>query len=271
MLSISYTIWVILSLFVIFQARKIKKYKDLNENEKNLIATITHDLKSPASAQVNMLNLLMKGQFGELNPKQYEMIKLTCDSGKYMSDMVSSITASYCCDSNLLKINKQLFDITEIIQIVCDENKYLIKENNQSIIFNYNQKNYMVYGDKLQITRVIFNLISNAITYGFKNSFIVIDLIQNSNYTEFSISNKSNPISKNELKNIFKKFNKTKNSKFNKASTGLGLYSAKKIIKLHRGKIYATCTRDGIFTFGIKIPNKSLYFKQIKKEKILSN
>lgn len=256
MLITTYSIALILLIAVTIQFFYLKKYRDLSENEKSLMACIIHDLKNPTSAQINILNLLLKGQFGKLNPEQYKILDLTRRTSKYMSNLIGTILSTYKSDCNALHLTKTYFEFTELIQSVCDENKYNAGEKNISIIFNYKNKECFIFADKFQIRRVINNLLSNAITYSFKNSIVVIDLIQNENYTEFSITNKADKIDKSEFKNLFNKFAKIHNSKFNSTGTGLGLYSAKKIIELHKGIIYAQYTEDGIYTFNIKLPVK---------------
>ena len=199
-----------------------------------------------------MLNLLLKGNFGKLNPEQYEMIKLTCTSSKYMSRLVGNILTNYEYDAHVLKLKKTEFDLNILIKRVCEENKYLADEKEQSIVFVSKLKECIMQGDELQIERVILNLLSNAIKYGFKNTPIIITLDKIGENIHFSITNKSNPISRKDLKNIFNKFTKTKNSNIN--STGLGLYIARKLIQMHNGKIYAHSNSDGecVFEFLLK-------------------
>lgn len=244
---------LLLICFLVIQRITISKYKELSICEKSFIASLTHDLKSPTRAQINMLNLLMKGKFGKLNPEQYEMVKLTCSSSKYMSNLVGTVLAGYKYDENSFLLNKKYFDIIKLINKLLIENKFLITEKGLDITFSPKLKECTIYADELQIERVILNLLSNAITYGFKNTNICIKITQNSKLTEFTISNKSKPISNKELKNIFNKFTQTQNSNLNNCTTGIGLYTAKKIIERHKGTIYAKCTQEGIFTFGFKL------------------
>lgn len=246
------TIFILVG-FLVVQRFIIHKYKELNFFEKSLVASLTHDLKSPASAQINMLNLLLKGNFGKLNPKQYEMIKLTCSSSKYMSNLVGTILTNYQCETNSILLNKKYFDIVRLVNELLLQNQFLITDKNLRIIFTPFAPNCIVYADELQIERVINNLLTNAITYSLKDTEIIIKINHDTKFIEFSISNKSNPITEKELKNIFQRFSRTNNSRLNKYSTGLGLYSSKRIIDLHQGTIYAKSSPDGTCTFGFKL------------------
>ncbi len=259
-----YIISLLFILMIIYQMWLIKKYKTMNKDEMSYVATLTHDLKSPANAQLNMLNLLLKGQFGELNPKQYEMLKLTRSSVKYMSNLVGTALSDYKYKCNMLAISKTNFDLVLLINDVIKENESLVEEKELNILFKYPPKGCCIYADKLQMQRVIINLISNAINYSFGESTILINLDYSENFVSFSISNKSYYIKPKDLKNIFDKFSKTKNSILNKNSTGMGLHTAKAIVKLHGGNMYAHSTPDGICTFGFNIPIKSTSKESVK-------
>lgn len=272
MLYVSFVIWAILLLCVIFEYIALIKYKEENENNKSYIATVTHDLKSPTYAQINMLNMLLKGRFGQLNPEQYEMIKLTQSSSKYMSNLVGTILTNYECESNAIKLNITEFDIIKLINKICDENNALYKDKNQELIFEHrNYNSCIVKGDELQIERVIYNLLSNAVIYGLNNSKIKISLKIHHKNIIFTIKNFSNPIPNKNLKNIFNKFSKSQTSKFNKNSTGLGLYVSKRIIQMHKGQIFAHCNKNGIYTFGFILKNNFYNFEKnnIKKKELL--
>ena len=260
---------LILSLLIIlmmgYQMYLIKKYKNLNKDEMSYVATLTHDLKSPATAQINMLNLLLNGHFGALNPKQYEMLKMTCSSAKYMSNLVGSVLTFYKYSSNSIVLSKSNFDLVSLINSVIKQNELLISDKNMKVRFNCINPICMVNGDKLQIERVLINLFTNAVTYGFENTDIIINLKYIDGIVNFSISNKSHFIPQKELKNIFNMFSKTVNSRRNNVSTGLGLYASKQIIAKHGWEIYANSTPDGTCTFGFRLSEENKDAKLLNK------
>ena len=270
MLYITIFIISLLISFLIYQTKVILKYKKLENREKSFLASITHDLKSPTRAQINMLNLLLKGYFGKLNPQQYEMIKLTCNSSKYVSNLVGTLLTDYKYETSTIKLNKKIFDIIKLVNTIITENKYLIKEKDLNIIFTSQNTTCNIFADELQIHRVILNLLSNAINYGIKGTNINIRIDENYKFITFSISNKSNPVTQKEIKNIFNKFSKSKNSELNKNSTGLGLYTVKKIISLHKGSILAKSSIGGTFTISFKLNKNNEQIKTIH-HKIIKN
>ena len=236
--------------------KNIDKEIFYEKRKDSFIATLTHDMKTPTNAQLKMLNLILNGKFGPLTEEQHDMLNLTKCSCKYMADLIATIVDTYKYDCGNLKLKSETFDIIYLINRLIKGIKNLADERSQRIAFNSNMESCFVYADRLQIKRVILNLLSNAINYGFERTSIIINFTCNQGKIDFSVTNQSFPIPENQLKNIFNKFSTTANSQYNKASTSLGLYLSKQIIDMHKGKIYAQSNEQGICTFGFKMDTK---------------
>lgn len=265
-----YFVILMLLLCLLLQNRVIEKYKsgDSNRNfildlcnrktQETYFATLIHDLKTPASAQIRAIKMLMDGTFGDLNPEQYQILKETLSSEKYMSDIVTNILTAYKCDCSELKLHRQVFDIANALNIIYESIKGLAEDRNQVLQINYKCSSLYAFGDELQISRVMTNLISNAIKYGDSNSTIVINLINDGSNIRFTVENRSQPIPKEKLKRIFDKFTGGM-AHYNSAGTGLGLYLSKRIIKMHGGEIFAQSFDNGVCIFGfeLKVPKQT--------------
>ena len=237
--------------------RNIRKEQEHEKLKQSFLANLVHDLKTPTNAQINTLRMLNDETFGSLNSEQRKMITLTHESCRYMSDLIGTIMETYNHDNGEVHLHKNNFDIIELINEINEELKSLYKYNHQKIEFNKNDCTCcIINADKLQIKRVILNLLSNAITYGFKNSIITISLILQKNKIEIIVKNISKQIPEKELKTIFDRYKKTQFARYNKTGNGLGLYLSKKIVELHKGNIYAKSFNDGTCIFGFDIPTQ---------------
>jgi len=235
------------------------KENSIEEKRKTFIASLIHDLKTPNIAQIRAIDLLLNKNFGELSNEQQEIIFQIKNSCKYMNRLIFTILDTYSYENGEKKLIYEKFNIKELTENVLNEISYLAQEKRQKIVVSSNMKRGILMADKLQLKRVITNLIANAITYGQKNSEIKIKLREEEQNIKFEIENIGKYYTKKEISEIFKKY-KTAKSQYQKTSTGLGLYLSKKIISKHKGKIFAKSRENCLCTFGFNIP------KNIEKE-----
>ncbi len=239
---------------IIVMIKNIDNEKALELQKRNLVSTITHDLKTPTNAQLGAMNILLDGSLGELNKEQKEMIELSKNSNIYMKNMISTILSAYKSEDTGTHIDSVKFNFYELVHLTAKEIANLAITKHQNIIIISKLLNEQVLADKLQIKRAVMNLLGNAITYGFEKTDIIVELYEQKDNIVFNVINKGYHISDEKLKEIFEKYKTNENAKFNKASTGLGLYLSKKIIKSHNGEIYAGSKPDNTCIFGFKIP-----------------
>lgn len=253
---------------IIVTIENIDKEKELEEQKDTLVATITHDLKTPTTAQMTAMNLLEGNSFGILTEEQKEIVKLAKDSNIYMSNMISTILATYKSESGEIILEPETFDIEELVITTKNELSILSLTKNQKLIVeSQSLSDKMITADKLQLKRVIMNFISNAITYGFEGTEIVMELKETDSGIAFDITNKGHFINKDKLKDIFEKYKTKENAKFNKASTGLGLYLSREIVRKHNGDVHADSFENQTCVFGFKIPRVFQKKDSLEQEK----
>lgn len=237
---------------VIFQ--NIDNEKEIEERKNTFIATLTHDLKTPTTAQIRALDLLLGNMFGTLNNEQKDIVNQIKQSCKYMNDLIFTILDTYLYDSGQTKICPKSFDIGELISETIHDLSHLIMEKKQDVITKYNITSNKIVADRFQLKRVFVNLIANAINYGFKESAIKIILDETDTEIILKVQNKGKYIPQEKLAEMYEKFKKTENAKFRETSTGLGLYLSKQIIDAHNGKVFAHSFEDDTCIFGFSLP-----------------
>lgn len=232
--------------------RSIEQEKRISEQRETYIATLSHDLKTPTIAQVRALELMLSGQFGEFNQEQKDMLKLTLDSCNYMYDMVYTLLSTYKFENGDISLNFSSFNFTKVVRESIKELMNLAKENYITIEFG-DFKPVVITADRIEMKRVVVNLLSNAINYAFQNSRIYISCLKVGNNIEFSVKNSSPYIEPSVMNGLFRKY-VTHSDKFNKVGVGLGLYLSKKIVEAHCGKIIAKSFKNQSNIFGFSIP-----------------
>ncbi len=245
---------------------KLNKSEEISGYNKNIIAALTHDLKSPAVAQIKALELLLKGNFGEINDSQKSFIKDIIDSGHNMLDMLVNMLLLYKFDNNKIAINITKFNINDLIKDIFVENKLIFQSKNHKFELLLDKNNQYIAADKMHIKRIITNLIINAVTHGQNESLIKIITKEENKNLVFEVESIGGYVSKELLSSIFDK-NKVFTLKSEGLSTGLGLYLCNSLLELNKGKFIYKSEKKDINTFGfsIKLPSNSFKKTDTKK------
>lgn len=239
---------------IIVIVENIDEEKLLQTQRETFVASLGHDLKNPTLAQIRAVELLLKGNFGSVSNEQKEILEMLLDSCKYMNAMLSSLLATYRSEKGIVTLNYEEILLTHLTDECLGEMIYLAKDKGVNVKIESNCSIPSIYADKVQIKRVIMNLLSNGIKYAYKNSTIKIRLFNESNYTCFSIENKSPFIPPEKRDAIFAQYVSFAEA-HKELGIGLGLYTSKKIVDAHGGSICVTSFEDERNIFSFKIPN----------------
>lgn len=229
------------------------KYSKVAFNERNkFISILKHDIKTPILAQNQSLKLLLNGNFGVLNKAQKEILKEIKQSNIFLLEVVlnSIFLAKY--ENEKPKLNLENINFIEQIKDCCELIKIQANEKQQNIIIKTNTKNDIkLNADRKLIQKIIFNILSSSVNYGFENSDIEILINEDKNSFSFCTKNKSIYMTKEKINSLFE--DKKDSSDLNQLGMNLNLNIAKKLINAHNWDIIATSKEDNSSTFGFII------------------
>lgn len=233
-------------------AKDIEAAKKIQEQRETYVATLTHDLKTPTIAQIKALDLLLSGAMGDFTKDQKDMMVLVKESCTYMHEMLSNLLSTYRYENGDYTLNLESSNILELIEDVGQELNSLLKEKNIKIHIKSSKIDNIRF-DKMQIKRVLVNLIGNAIAYAYNDTDIIVEAIKEKDFIKIQITSHSPYINPSLLKNLFDKY-VTHAAKHNKIGVGLGLYLSKQIVNAHNGEIKATSFEENKNIFDFTIP-----------------
>ena len=224
----------------------------LQKQRETFVASLSHDLKNPTIAQIRALELILKGKFGKVLPEQREIMEMLLDSCKYMNAMLCSVLATYRNEKGTINLKSERVSIVDLAAECTDEMIYLANDKGIKIILHNYAENEYVWGDMVQLRRVVMNLLSNGIKYAYPNTELIVKVYNEQNNTCFLFENKSPYLNPDKRKSIFARYisySKTHNG------IGLGLYASKKIVEAHGGIIFVESYKEERNIFGFKLPN----------------
>ena len=185
----------------------IKKEQKLQQVKEDFAATLTHDMKVPVIAELNSIEYLLDGRFGEPNQKQKEILKLMKSSNKELKELIENILEVYKIEQQEIKLNLQNNNLNRFLSDTVSEMKMIADENNVKLnCISDNTLDFELKFDPFQLKRVIKNLIQNAISFSPKEEEIAIKTAIENNKVIIQITNKGTGISKEDLELIFNKY-----------------------------------------------------------------
>lgn len=212
----------------------LKDLKDEKVHLKDIINDISHQLKTPLSALISYNDILKNHENMDSETKS-KFIELTSEQLDRMDWLITTLLKYARIESNAISYHKGLIPLSETIKYAIAPLKVSANEKNQSIRLELNSDGYYTH-DKKWIAESISNIVKNAIEHTNNNGEIKINLDETPLSLTITISDNGEGIEKSELKNIFKRFYKGKNS-INPKSIGIGLSLSKKIIEANGGSI----------------------------------
>lgn len=233
--------------------------KDVTESheietlKEDFVATLTHDLKVPIVAESNIVEFLLEGKFGDINEKQKTALLNMQNSNKELLDLVQIVLETYKIKDQGISLYKEKFNLNEFIKNIINEMEPIANQSGIHIEY-IPEGDIDINADTVQMTRVIKNLISNAIAHSNTKEKIDISTRKDNEYTLISVIDYGQGIPKDEINLIFNKYYSATN-KFRKIGTGLGLYLSQQIALSHGGEITVTSEENKRTEFCIKIPN----------------
>ena len=232
----------------------IKQEKEIRKLKEDITATLTHDMKVPVIAELNSIDYLLQGHFGELTEKQKEALSLMKASNQELKELIENILEAYKIEQKQPELNYSSVEINSFIEQIEKEMEPISLEKNINIIKDLEETmQFNIDIDEFQIKRIIKNLLQNAITHSAKNNKIIINTKKEKNVLKINVINEGATISEEEINLIFQKYYSGQ-SKFRKLGTGLGLYLSKKIAQAHKGDLTVCCENDTTkFTLNLPI------------------
>ncbi len=232
--------------------KDVTNQKEIETLKEDFVATLTHDLKVPIIAESNMLNFLLSGKFGELSPKQQEAIENMQKSNNELLELVHIVLDTYKVRDSGIELFKQPVVLSELIEDVAAEMKPIADASKNPIVVKIQEDNELLL-DKLQMKRVLKNLIQNAISYGKTNTDIELKLFKRDKNAVITVKDYGKGIAKEDITKIFNKYFSA-SKKFRKIGTGLGLYLSKEIIEAHKGSLVVQSEENKYTEFCITLP-----------------
>lgn len=233
--------------------------EDINKREavenlrKELIANVSHDLRTPLSVIHGYIEtLFIKGENLEKEDRE-QYLQTALRSTEKLEQLVNELFELSKLEAEQVQLQKEPFPISELIQDVTHKYQILAQDKGITLKPIICKDLTVVNADIALIERVLQNLIDNALKFTSEGGTITVEIKKLDNEVEVSVSDTGTGISEEEIPFIFDRFRQARHNHTQKGS-GLGLAIVKKILELHNSTIQLTSQLNKGTAFSFQLP-----------------
>ena len=170
-----------------------------------------------------------------------------------MRSLVENMLEMARVDNGTVKMNFTAVDFSQLVSDAVLSFQLLYEEKGMGLRCAAAEE-IQVHGSEQHLYQVMDVLLDNALKYSIPGSVVSVNLITAGRTCLLSVASHGEPLTKDNLKNIFKRFYRGDTARSMNGSYGLGLSIAESIVESHKGKIWAE-SANGCNTFFVQLPS----------------
>lgn len=226
-------VFLAILIFGIIKIRKnIRKELEFSRNQNNFLLSVTHELKTPIASMKLYLQTLQKRNIDE--EKREEILMKTLQQNEQLERLIDNILNASRLENKKLILHKEEINVSAFLNSIFERYS---RQYPHIPFVNKIQPDILEQIDPFIFETVINNLIENAIKYAGNEGAITIELKKGEKLT-VKVMDNGPGIPSSHRKDIFKKFFRVGNEDTRtQKGSGLGLFIARELSRLHRGQI----------------------------------
>lgn len=221
---------------VIAVIQDITEHVNLDNMQKELVADVSHELKTPITSIMGYADTLLEGGYDA--ETQEKFLNVIASESRRMARLVTDLLTLSRYDSNKKKTQKESFDLGNLVKRCQEKLAIEIKKKGHKVNCFVTADVPLVYADKDDIERVVLNILTNSIKYTPDNGEIKIYVGFVYNDAYIKVFDNGIGIPEDDLSRIFERFYRVDKARTREmGGTGLGLSIAKEILDKNGGSI----------------------------------
>ncbi|WP_245395624.1 hybrid sensor histidine kinase/response regulator [Anthocerotibacter panamensis] len=200
----------------------------------DFVSRLTHDLRTPLVAADRMLQLILEEALGPVAVEVSEAITNLRKSNQHLLTMTNNLLEIYRYDAGRKTLHFMEFNGVELLQEVYQEFKSLAQEKDLDFQLQLHPSFREVYADRIEVRRVLQNLLGNAIKFTEPSGRVVLEARPFLGGVQFAVWDTGPGISEREQEVLFERFAQGQHFK---GGSGLGLHHTRQIVEAHGGRV----------------------------------
>ncbi|MFA7254264.1 MAG: ATP-binding protein [Patescibacteria group bacterium] len=241
------------------QLEKDKKdLQVLDRMKDEFLQMTTHELTTPVAFLRSKFSMIFDENFGDFGKEQKEFLKPMMLQSERLNKLFRQVVDVSNLDEKKISLDYSSVNSAKLIEGAIKEQIAEAGKMGKAVVFKDSNHLPDFQVDKVKLSSVIQSLLDNAIKFSSGEKDIIISAAVQGGYIRINIKDSGFGISKDDQPHIFEKFFQAKrfdkNNPLEQQGSGLSLYIAKKVIELHKGKIWFESEEKQGTTFSVLIP-----------------
>lgn len=233
----------------------VKELKKTDRLRRELIANVSHDLRSPLASIQGYLETIMLKEPSLSEEMRSKYLEIILKNTSLLRQLVEELFELSKLETKQVEPNKELFSVADLVQDVTLKYEQQAVRKGIRLEAEAPPSLPLLKADIALIERAVSNLIENAIQYTEENGFVRINLEPGDNRVKISVADSGPGIDEEDLPYIFDRFYRAEKSRSkDNGGTGLGLAIVKTILNLHGQEIYVRNKDSGGAEFYFWLP-----------------
>lgn len=219
-----------------------------NEAKSAFLADIGHEIRTPMTGLLGMVDLLLRDVAGPVNLKRLELVKR---AGLDLVKLVNDLLDLSRSDAGKLALADDAFDLGALIDEVVALEMPLADAKGLALVRDDGPASHWVHGDRLRLKQVLLNLVSNAIKFTESGSVAVGLSLVAANRQRIHVVDTGRGLSAAEIERLFRRFEQVGFQRG--VGSGLGLVISKRLVELMGGTLVIDSALDRGTTLSIAL------------------
>jgi len=238
----------------VYKLRNITAVKERDKLKTNLIAAVTHELKTPICSMKLCLELLERMQIGPVNKERTELMEHFKSSCERLLKIIHELIDLSKMETGNIHLAPVLLDPIEIVNYATSAVKFMAQQKKIQIQVNGLSIQAKVRADMEKTAWVLVNFLSNALRYSSENSKVTIKLQEKENQIIFAVRDFGKGISEIYQNRLFESYFQVPGDRLNEHGSGLGLTISKYLVEAQQGNIWIQSAIGKGSTFYFSLP-----------------
>ncbi len=228
--------------------------RDREKAHSHLIATLSHELKTPLTSLRIAAELLEETISDQLPPRAREILATLYEDVSRLQTIAGDLLDASRTSAARIGVERRPIMLDEVVSEISRPLAMQAQEKGIALELKYSEHPLPIWGDPIKLPWVITNLVGNALRYTPAGGRIIIELSQQGSAVRAVVSDTGCGIEGRALERIFEPYAQGAENPRQAGSAGLGLYITKEIVEAHNGRIFVKSGVGSGTTFTVEIP-----------------